>query len=263
MNIIDRSSLKTKNGLPYFEIRELSKTGWLQHAFLSRQGGVSSPPYDSLNLSDDNGDKEERVSNNKSLIARAFDFDPGRLVLLRQSHQDQILWVREPLTALAHRLEYDAMITDCPNIFLGILTADCLPIFVADRKRKVIAAIHSGRAGTGLGITTKVLRRMKTEFGCLSENLLIALGPSIGPCCYEIDAKVFRPEWESFSIPKGGGRWNVDLVAINIDQMKKEGIREEQIFRIDLCTSCHRELFFSYRGEGQTGRQLSFIGITK
>jgi hypothetical protein len=102
---------------------------------------------------------------------------------------------------------------------------------------------------------------MEEEFGCTSENLIIAFGPSIGHCCYEIDEKVFQPEWEPFSTLKGSGRWMVDLARINIAQMKKEGIQEEQIFRIDLCTSCHTDLFFSYRKEGRTGRQLSFIGI--
>ena len=102
---------------------------------------------------------------------------------------------------------------------------------------------------------------MKKEFGSLSEDFLVALGPSIGPCCYEIDEKVFMPEWEPFSIPKGEGRWMVDLARINMAQMMGSGVNEEQIHRIDLCTGCDRDLFFSYRKEGETGRQLSLIGI--
>jgi YfiH family protein len=151
--------------------------------------------------------------------------------------------------------------TNASNIFLGILTADCVPIFVADQKKKTIAAIHAGRQGTALHITSKVLRKMKEEFGCLPEDLLIALGPSIGFCCYEIDEKVFSPEWEPFSNLVGDGKWMVDLARINIAQIEKEGVQEEQIFWIDLCTGCHRDLFFSNRKEGKTGRQLSFIGI--
>jgi YfiH family protein len=169
--------------------------------------------------------------------------------------------LRNSLGTLPTLLEYDALITNSPNTFLGIQTADCVPIFIADQKKRVIAAIHAGRQGTALHITTKVLKNMEEEFGCTSENLIIALGPSIGHCCYEIDEKVFQPEWEPFSTLKGSGRWMVDLARINIAQMKKEGIQEEQIFRIDLCTSCHSDLFFSYRKEGRTGRQLSFIGI--
>ena len=263
MNILDRSSLKTKNNLPYFEVPELAKIGWVQHAFLTRKGGVSLPPYHTLNLSNENGDREKDVIQNKNRIAGTFCFDPMRLVLLNQIHQDKILLLRKPIVALPSPMKYDAMITNAPNIFLGILTADCLPIFLVDQKKRVIAAIHAGRQGTALNITTKVLKKMEEEFGCASENLLIAMGPSIGPCCYEIGEKVFRPEWEPFSTFVGDGKRMVDLAEINIAQMKEEGIKEKQIFRIDLCTSCHLDLFFSYRKDGQTGRQLSFIGIVE
>ena len=102
---------------------------------------------------------------------------------------------------------------------------------------------------------------MKEEFGCSSDDHLIGLGPFIGPCCYEIDEKVFLPEWESFSTSVANRKWMLDLAAINIAQMKKEGVNEQQMITIDLCTRCHHDLFFSYRKEGQTGRQLSFIGI--
>jgi len=320
MNILDRSSLKKKNGLPYFEIPEMAELGWLRHAFLTRQGGVSVPPYDSLNMSDKNGDREDFISENKSRIATAFRFDSRPLILLDQMQQDQILVLKEPIITLpmpnrdrltlslrgsettealsrAKRgnslrlprvkpsqrlrriatlpwvarndkkeitkrfLEYDAVITDASNIFLGILTADCLPIFAIDQKRKVIAAIHAGRHGTSLQMTMKVLKKMKEDFGCSSRDFLVSLGPSIGPCCYEINEEVFHPKWKLFSTPKGLGKWMVDLAQINIAQMKKEGIKEEQISWINLCTRCHGDLFFSYRGEGRTGRQLSFVGI--
>jgi YfiH family protein len=261
MNILNRSSLKLKKNLPYFEITPLSKLGWVRHAFLTRQGGGSPSPYHSLNLSDYNGDREECVSKNKNLVAKAFDFNPRELILLDQMHQDQILCLEKPVTALPSPLEYDALITDYPNTYLGILTADCLPIFVVDPKKKVVAAIHAGRQGTGLQIAKKVLKKMEKEFGCSLSDFLIALGPSIGPSCYEIDEKVFLPEWKSFSVSRGGGKWLADLAQINIDQMKREGIKEEQISWINLCTHCQTDLFFSYRKEGRTGRQLSFIGI--
>jgi YfiH family protein len=261
LNILDRSALKIKNGLPYFEIPELTKLGWVQHAFLTRQGGGSLSPYDSLNLSDKNGDQKEFVSKNKEIIAKVFGFDPSRLVLLDQMHQDQILLLGKPAITLPSILEYDALITNSPDTFLCILTADCLPIFVVDQKRKVIAAIHAGRQGTTLHITAKVLNKMEEKFGCSSKDFIVTLGPSIGPCCYEIDEKVFHLEWEPYSTLKGVGKWMVDLAQVNITQMKGEGIKEEQISWINLCTHCHNDLFFSYRKEGRTGRQLSFIGM--
>ncbi len=261
MNIIHRTHLRIKNDLPYFEIPELANIEWIRHAFLTRQGGVSLPPYDTLNLSHRNGDREEFVSKNKNLIGEAFHFDPGQLVLLNQMHQDKILLIKERLNSLPSLLEYDAIITNLPGFLISILTADCVPIFVVDQKKKVIAAVHAGRQGTALHITLKVLKKMEEDFGCSLKNLLIAIGPSIGSPCYEIDERVFHPEWVPFSTSRGEGRWVVDLAQINITQMKQEGMKEEQISWINLCTHCQFDLFFSYRREGRTGRQLSFIGI--
>jgi YfiH family protein len=261
VNILNRSSLKLKNNLPYLELPELAKLGWVRHAFLTRQGGVSPPPYDSLNLSDKNGDRKESVSMNENLIAKTFGFDLTRLILLDQMQQDQILLLKEPVITLPSPLEYDALVANFPDTYLGILTADCLPIFVVDQKKRVIAAIHAGRQGTALHIMTRVLKKMEEEFGCSLRDLHIGMGPSIGPCCYEIDERVFHPEWEPFSISKRGRRWMLDLAKMNIAQMKEKGIEEEQITWINLCTNCHSDLFFSYRKEGRTGRQLSFIGI--
>ena len=261
MNILDRSALKTKNGIPCFEIPQMVSIGWIQHAFLTRKGGTSPPPFHSLNLSEDNGDWNEHVSQNKKRIAAAFSFHPARLILLGQIHQDQILLLKEPSGPLPSFMGYDAVITNSPNTFLGILTADCLPIFIVDQKTKVIAAIHAGRQGTALHIVPKVLEKMREVFESAAQDLLISLGPSIGPCCYEIDEKVFQREWQPFSTLKEKSKWMVDIAQINISQMKGQGIKEEQMFGIDLCTSCHNDIFFSYRKEGRTGRQLSFIGI--
>jgi YfiH family protein len=263
MNILSRSAMKTQKGLPYFDISEITELGWVRHGFLTRKGGVSLPPFDTLNLSGNNGDRDKHVSQNKKQIAMAFGFDLNRLILLNQVHQDRILHLKEAPSSFPSPLEYDAMITTLPNFFLGILTADCVPIFMIDQKKRIIAAVHAGRKGTELHITTKVLKKLKEEFGCLPEDLLITLGPSIGFCCYEIDETVFSPGWEPFSISVGDGKRMVDLARINISQIEEEGIKEDQIFWIDLCTSCHQDLFFSNRKEGKTGRQLSFIGMVE
>ena len=261
MNILNRSCLKTKNGLLYLAVSEWEKIEWICHAFLTRNGGASPAPFHSLDFGTATGGLEKHLFENKKKVASAFHFEPDRLVLLHQKHRDRTLVLKEPTEDPPSPLEYDAVITRWPNRFLGIRTADCLPILVLDRVKKVIAAIHAGREGTALQITRKVLRRMEAEFGCIPENLSISLGPSIGVCCYEIDEKVFVPEWEPFAVPEGEGKWRIDLARINIAQMKREGIREDQISRVDLCTRCHPDLFFSYRGEGRTGRQLSFVGI--
>jgi YfiH family protein len=262
MSFLDRTALQTENGLPCFRLPEIAGLGWIKHAFLTRKGGSSPAPYDSLNVSFRNGDREEYVLQNRNLISHAFQFKSENLVLLNQMHEDRILLLRDTLPPLPPRLEYDAIITNIPGIVLGIRTADCIPIFVVDSKRRVVAAVHAGRQGTALHVTEKVLKRMAQEFGSASPDLLIGIGPSIRSCCYEIDGPVFQPEWKPFSVPKENGRWMVDLTRINLAQMEGLGIKEEQISRIDLCSSCHNDLFFSYRKEGRTGRQLSFIGMT-
>lgn len=261
MDILGRSHLNFQNGIGFFQSPRFANFEWIRHAFLTRRGGISLPPFDSLNLGDKNGDRRKNVLENRDRIAKTFGFRADRLVLLDQMQKDQILLLREPVVTLPPPLEFDALVTSSPGVTLGILTADCLPILVADRKQKVIAAIHAGRNGTALRITAKVIKKMKEEFGSSSGDLLAALGPSVGICCYEIDDIAFRPEWKLFSRSKEGSKWMVDLAQINIAQIKEQGVEEEHISSIPLCTRCCEDLFFSYRREGRTGRQLSFIGM--
>ena len=263
MFVLSRSDLGVKEELACFEVSDWAKTGWIRHAFLTRKGGISPAPFRSLNLSTAAGDSERNVSGNRQVVAFAFHFKPNRLVLLHQKHGDRILVLKGPRAPDPRDLDYDAVVTDSPGRFLGIKTADCLPILVVDRAKKIVAAIHAGRQGTAFQITRTTIQGMGAEFGSVPTDLWIAVGPSIGRCCYEIDEKVFSREWEPFAVSKGEGKWMLDLPAINIDQMKKEGVPEDHITRIDLCTRCHPDFFFSYRGEGTTGRQLSFIGITE
>lgn len=263
MRIINESNLKIKKDIPYFQIEELNTLGWVKHAFLTRKGGISPFPYNSLNFSKNNGDCIENISYNRKLIADMFDFKPQQLVLLNQIHKDNILIVNDHMDLEKSSLEYDAIITNIPNLYFGILTADCIPIFIVDQKKKVIGAIHAGRQGTALKITKKVLKEIKKRFNSSSNDFIISLGPSIGPCCYEIDEKIYLKEWESFSKQKGDKKWMIDIAKINIQHMKEEGVMEDQIIKIDLCTSCRKDLFFSYRKESKTGRQLSFIGINQ
>lgn len=261
MHIFNKSSLKIKNNLPYFEIEELTRLGWIKHAFLTRRGGISPVPYDSLNLGKNNGDRIENIEENKRLIANVFGFNPDQLILLNQIHKDDILFIDDFIDLEGALLRYDAVITVVPDIYCGILTADCIPIFLIDRKRHAISAIHAGRQGTALKITKNVLKKMKTRLASSPEDFIAVLGPSIGPCCYEVDGKVFQTEWIPFS-RKSGNNWYIDLAMINISQLKEEGIAENQIYWINICTCCHSDLFFSYRREKTTGRQVSFIGIT-
>jgi hypothetical protein len=262
IRVFDRPDLRMNDGLPFFEAPCLAAIPWIRHGFLTRRKGIDTSSGE-LSVGSTHGTSWDEALKNRRWIATAFGFDPERLVMLKQVHRDEVLVVREPPRRACGPLEYDAMITDVPDLMLGIRTADCLPILIADSRRKVIAAVHAGRAGTALRITAKTLKVMKETFGCSPKDLLIAMGPSIGSCCYEIDEKVFQPEWAPFSIPCGEGRWRIDLVGINVAHLEREGVSPEQIEGTTLCTRCQSDLFFSYRKEGRrlTGTQLSFIGI--
>ncbi len=261
MNLLDRSSMSAKDGILYFEDPALRKLGWVTHAFLTRQAGIRLPPSPLLHRSSKNGEDQKSLSFRRDQIARTFGFESARLVLLQQVHQDGILVLKDPAILGTIPLRFDAIITHLPNQFLGICTADCIPILIVDPVKKVIAALHAGRQGTALQIMRKVLRKMREGWHCVEKDLLVTLGPSIGPCCYEIDEAVFLKEWEPFSIPKGARRWMLDLAGVNIAQMVEEGIQEDRISQVNLCTRCNNDLFFSYRREGNTGRQLSFVGM--
>jgi polyphenol oxidase len=261
MMTLDRSALQAIDGFSFFKDPRMEEVAWIRHAFLTRRGGVSLPPYHTLNWGGNNGDLESHVRENRNLTARMFGVDPARFLLLQQVHQDGILVLKDTTRGLPTLLEYDAVITNLPDLFIGILTADCLPVLIADRTRRVIAAVHAGRQGTSLHILNKVLRKMGEIFESSPDDLLITLGPSIGPCCYEIDHRVFSAEWKPFSVSREENKWWVNLAEINISLLLKEGVAEGQISRIDLCTCCHPDLFYSYRRDGKTGRQFSFIGL--
>jgi YfiH family protein len=158
-----------------------------------------------------------------------------------------------------------------------VKTADCLPILILDPVRKISAAVHAGWRGTILRITRKTLQILISEFGSNPGDLHVALGPAIGSCCYEVDDRVlipFRkaiPEADRFIRvvfkKHGSGRRQtasprLDLVGANRSELTSLGVPDENITSIDLCTSCHSELFFSYRRDGRpSGRHLAVTGF--
>ena len=168
-------------------------------AFSVRAGGRSPRPFDSLNFSSSEGDAPANVRRNLTVFSQAVRIDPGRIVFAHQSHQDKIQFVT---SARSVAQEADAMIAAEPGVMLAIRTADCLPILLLDPVRTVVAVVHAGWKGTVLRITRKVLRRLKSEFGSDPADLLVALGPVIGPCCYGVDDTVVVPFRRSFPCPE-------------------------------------------------------------
>ena len=242
--------------------------GFLIHAFCGRREGVSEGPYSSLNVSAKEGDSRERVSKNMEIIARAFGISGKRLLQVDQIHGEGILVVDSmgandvPTGALP----FDAIVTDRAGLAICVRTADCVPILLADPRRRVIGIVHAGWRGTALKVAVGAIDAMTARFACRREDILVAMGPAIGACCYEVDGIVYdalTPGLDSaFSARPGSGRWMLDLPAANRLQILGCGVPAQNISSVILCTSCRGDDFFSHRAaEGLTGRQLSFIMI--
>lgn len=263
-------NLTKKHSIEYFESSLLSGCDFLTHAFCTRIGGVSEGDYKSLNISFKEGDLEGSVLQNWHRISLAFGIPIDRFLTLNQVHGDDIFVIKPygdyyPEDGV---LNYDAIVTTRDNLAVCIKTADCVPVFIVDRVKKVIAAVHAGWKGTAQEITAKVTRLLYERYNASPENLIAAIGPAIGLCCFELDrdsADIFRIQKDHEEFLFEGNtpdKWIVDLAEANRRQMMHCGIPEANIDLSRLCTFCRQDLFFSYRGSGGvTGRHLNFMMI--
>ena len=182
----------------------------------------------------------------------------GRLHFLQQVHGATVL--RAPWDGTP---EADAALAVEPGLLLGIETADCLPVLIVDPERRTAAAAHAGWRGTAASIVLRTVDALTAE-GSRPEDLLVALGPCIGPCCYEVGDELrdaFTPPAEPFFQSGPRGRPHLDVRALNVQQLRKSGVPSDRIHSVDECTSCRPDLYYSYRRDGPgTGRMISFIG---
>lgn len=236
--------------------------------FTTRHEGVSRPPYNSLNLGTTTLDQQHNVEGNRSLLMRAFGVAQDALVTVRQVHGTDILVIDAPNEDASHfqTVESDAIITNQPGLMIGVCVADCVPILLLDREKWVAAAVHAGWQGTASRLVSKTVAAMKSQFDCDPATLQAAIGPCISPCCYEVDAPVRQAfassgiPWSSIAVESGPGKWMLDLAAANRDLLTSAGVPSSAIQSAEMCVSCQRELFFSYRRDrGETGRQMGFI----
>ena len=263
-------SVEKKNALVYLQAPLLKECDFLVHAFCTRVGGSSRDDYKSLNMSFREGDEEFRVLANWDKLSTTFEIPLENFLVLNQVHGDDIFVIKPHGEFFTSRdqLNYDAIITNRTNLAICIKTADCAPVFIADRVKKVIAAVHAGWKGSALAITEKAVRLMKSQFGSQPQDMIAAVGPCIGNCCYEVDAtaaNAFRgqQECEKYLHPAARqGHWMLDLIEANRAQLRNAGIPESNIETSGLCTKCQPDAFFSHRGSGGvTGRQINFMMI--
>jgi YfiH family protein len=237
----------------------------LGHGFLGRRGGVGHSQFATLNLSRHVGDDSQAVALNWSRARRTMP-SYRQLALLNQVHGSEVHSIGPDYDGA--RLAGDGMVTTVAGVALGIFTADCVPLLMVDTERRIAGAFHAGWRGTLAGIAGVGLRRIAAA-GADLKRVVAALGPSIGPCCYEVDAALgerFAAAWPESRSRIGPGRPDkamIDLRGILADQLIAGGLDPASISTVGPCTRCASERFFSRRAaDGRTcGLQLSFVGF--
>jgi polyphenol oxidase len=241
-----------------FRWREAGALPWLEAnlgpataAFSTRQGGVSDGPFRSLNLGILTDDDRTRVVANREALAAALGRDAGSILMGRQVHGAELQAREEPAERGAPLQEVDAQVTGAPALTPLVLVADCVPLVLATNG--AVAAVHCGWRGTVAGIAEKALVAVRERGG---DSVSAALGPGIGPCCYEVGDEVrsaFRDRGHGEDVLPDG---RLDLALALRRELERAGVHPERIHDSGLCTSCNPELLFSHRRDGGvTGRQ--------
>jgi len=229
------------------------------HGFSTRLGGVSQGPYQGLNIGQTTCDAPRRVHENRLRLERELGFPLVRI--LNMVHGAHVVRVDSQRPS---RRTGDACITDRPGVAMMITTADCVPILFHDPVQRVVGLAHAGWRGTVQGVAQATVRAMAAEFGSCAADLQVAIGPAIGPCCFEVHEDVADPFLRRFpgkELVRGqGNRFNVDLWRANLEILLDAGVPEAQICISRVCTSCREDLFYSYRRDQKvTGRMAAGI----
>lgn len=276
------------------EAENLRVLPWLRHGFSTRKGGVSSCyGGNSLNLGFTEEDTKEAVAQNRRIFLRAINAVNGRevmpMVSAKQVHSAVIHHITE---VPKHPLTGDGLVTNLPGVVLTVRTADCIPVLIADRKRKTVGAFHAGWRGTFARIVEKGVGEMRAKLGSEPKDLLAAIGPGVRRCCYEVDED-FKHRWQAqfayandlfeevfdsnalhvkypllFMNQRAPGhgvpamKLHLDLIEANRRQLMDAGVQDRNIWVSELCTVCRTDLLFSHRAEqGKTGRMMAAIGV--
>ena len=233
------------------------------HGFSTRCGGASLAPWDSLNLSLRVGDDPAAGRETLSRFARDVGVDPARIFSAGQVHGTRILALEPHHRPDDLRDEQaDGLATDRPDQAVSVRTADCAPVLLASDDGRVVAAVHAGWRGIVAGVVQAGIRTLEERYGVGPERLVAAVGPCIGPCCYEVGAELIEA-FESVGLAGSvlaGEHPHADLRKAVRTLLEAEGVLADRIDVLDLCTSCRADLFFSYRRDrGRGGRQLALI----
>lgn len=252
-----------------FDTHEQNSLIWLtspllagvHHGFSTRLGGVSLPPWDSLNLRTGCGDTPEALGENYRRFCAVIGADAERVVLAKQVHETTVrivtaadagkgLWRERDYTA-------DALITNEKNLPLAVFSADCGILLLHDPVTGAAGAVHAGWRGCAGGIVEKTVREMERAYGANPTDIRAAIGPCIGQCCFETDGDVpaamraaLGAEAEPY-LESRGIKWHVDLAGLNRQWLLRSGLSPTHIDVCGLCTACRPDLFWSHRKMGE------------
>ena len=274
MKINSKTMTLNGTGVPYLTYDRLSEIPFINHAFSTRLGGVSRDEFTSMNLSFGRGDPDENVTENYKRFCKSAGFEYESLVASAQVHATVVRKVTDDNRGIGiykpkDILSVDALITQDPRVTLVTYYADCTPVFFVDTKNKAIGLAHAGWRGTVGNIVGEVINSMKTEFGTNPADLICAVGPVIGVCCYEVSAdcadefrKLFDKDSKVVNKTDKSDKFMIDLALANSILLERAGVSHENIVVSDLCTKCNSELLWSHRAtNGKRGTMSAFMCI--
>lgn len=252
----------------YITFPSFEKHDNILHCFTTRKGGVSNGSFESMNIGFSTGDKDENVKRNIEIMAERLSINVYDIVETNQTHTDTILYVDEKYKGKVFEdspfKDVDGIFTDKRNLALMSFHADCTPVFYYDPVKKIIALAHAGWRGTLLNITGKMVREFVNKFNSDPKDIITAIGPSLGSCCFEVDkdvADLFLNKDEEFKnyMEIKDPKYHFNLWEVNKYLLMKEGIKEENIEVSGICTKCNNDMFFSHRGQG--GKRGLLAGV--
>ena len=273
------------NGVTFMQFPHLADTVGIKHIVFTRNTGKSRKPFESLNVSFGVGDDEQNVLQNRKIVSRCIEGEDlifmdqvhgARIVVIARDTNppipfDSVLSTESNPTAVLmdpvggfgsdaeQKLVGDALITNTPGKFLVVQVADCQSILLFDPTKQVVSNIHSGWRGSINNIIGNTVQVMKACFGCIASDIIAGIGPSLGPCCAEfINYKKEIPEkyWQYKDADN-----HFDFWSASRDQLCQAGVLLENVHLSRICTKCNTDQFFSFRGEGATGRFATLIGL--
>jgi hypothetical protein len=256
-------TIRTDKGVSYITSDSLFEQG-VPHGFFMRHGGCSPAPWISLNMATSVGDSRENVIENRERIASSLGIASDRFFDVWQVHGKHVVSAENPRLPDQIHIQADAIITAQPNVFLLMLFADCVPIMLYDRIQRVAGIAHAGWKGTLNNVIKELVVKMDKDLHVKAGDIQAVIGPCICQTHYQVGDDVALPAKEIYEneavLIKRSGFYYFDLGLANMINLQRLGI--SRIERLEICTFCQKEDWFSHRGEnGKTGRFAAVIGL--